>query len=240
MGIFDFFSASPKTIYLSGQNPNSEELENYKEIFRILKVQYSLLEDFNSGYKELMIGNRKKARTIARKNFEMFRESLVERIIVSDSSLFYMLKKWYPKLVLNFDIEVIHVSLVILEALKKRGIRFDGEERESFCYHDPCYLGRYFGIFDGPRKVIELLGGNIIEMKKSRESSSCCGAGGCVGENFPGLELSMAKKRVTEVPDESLKIITPCSMCANSLKRAKEDSFEWSGFILGRLRRLLR
>ena len=50
----------------------------------------------------------------------------------------------------------------------------------------------------------------------------------------------MAKSRVKESPDEFLKIITPCSMCANSLKRAKEDSFEWSGFILGRLRRLLR
>lgn len=241
MGMFGLFSNEPKTVFIPGGNSSPEELENYKEIFRILKIPYLLIEglDEGLGYGELMMGDRKKTRSIARKNFEVFKENSIERIIVCDSSLFYMLKEGYPKLVLDFDIGVLHVSKVILEALEKKKIRFDGE-REPVCYHDPCYLGRHFGIFDEPRKVIEILGGRIIEMKNSRERSSCCGAGGGFKENFPESCLLMSKRRVGEAPSESFRIISPCPFCANNLKMANENSFEWSGFILGRLRRLMQ
>lgn len=42
-------------------------------------------------------------------------------------------------------------------------------------YHDACYLGRYRDIYDEPRAVI---GANLVQAKRSRERSFCCGAGG--------------------------------------------------------------
>jgi Fe-S oxidoreductase len=45
-------------------------------------------------------------------------------------------------------------------------------------FHDPCYLGRYNGIFDAPRRVMELCGAEVAEMPRNRENSFCCGAGG--------------------------------------------------------------
>jgi len=45
-------------------------------------------------------------------------------------------------------------------------------------YHDPCYLGRYNGIFEEPRNILSALGVELKEMSRNRSFSYCCGAGG--------------------------------------------------------------
>src|SRR5579872_1555221 len=56
---------------------------------------------------------------------------------------------------------------------------------ETIVYHDPCYLGRYRGVYDAPRSVAALYG-NVIDPPRARERSFCCGAGG--GLAFLGEE----------------------------------------------------
>jgi len=56
-------------------------------------------------------------------------------------------------------------------------------------FHDPCYLGRYNGGFTAPRKLLELLGVEFVEMPRNCENSFCCGAGGgqiWMGKVAPG------------------------------------------------------
>jgi len=46
-------------------------------------------------------------------------------------------------------------------------------------YHDPCYLARVNGIHAAPREVLQAAGGGELrEMDRRRENTSCCGAGG--------------------------------------------------------------
>ena len=40
-----------------------------------------------------------------------------------------------------------------------------------------CYLGRANSIYEQPRDVIKSLGVEILEMKRSKRKSFCCGAG---------------------------------------------------------------
>ncbi len=44
-------------------------------------------------------------------------------------------------------------------------------------FHDPCYLGRYRGIYDAPREVIAR-SAEVVDPPRARERSFCCGAGG--------------------------------------------------------------
>jgi Fe-S oxidoreductase len=66
-------------------------------------------------------------------------------------------------------------------------------KKEKIVFHDPCYLGRYRGVYDEPRKVAELAG-ELVEAPRSRERSFCCGAGG--GLAFLGEETG---ERVSHV-----------------------------------------
>ena len=65
-------------------------------------------------------------------------------------------------------------------------------------FHDPCYLGRYRGVYDEPREVIGRIG-EVIDPPRARERSFCCGAGG--GLVFLGEETG---KRVNETAREEL------------------------------------
>jgi Fe-S oxidoreductase len=56
---------------------------------------------------------------------------------------------------------------------------------ETIVYHDPCYLGRYRGVYEQPRSVIGRFG-TVVDPPRSRERSFCCGAGG--GLAFLGEE----------------------------------------------------
>ncbi len=65
--------------------------------------------------------------------------------------------------------------------------------REKIVFHDPCYLGRYRGVYDQPRAVAARAG-QLVEAPRHRERSFCCGAGG--GLVFLGEEKG---ERVSQV-----------------------------------------
>jgi Fe-S oxidoreductase len=82
-------------------------------------------------------------------------------------------------------------------------------------YHDSCYLGRANGIYEAPRKVLEALDSELVEMKRCRSKGLCCGAGGAqmFKEDEPG------NKRINiERTDEALStgatvIASACPFC---------------------------
>jgi len=92
--------------------------------------------------------------------------------------------------------------------------------RPKVVFHDACYLGRYRGIFDEPRGVVEKWG-TVVDPPRARGRSFCCGAGG--GRFFLGEETG---KRVSVERSEELLatgaglVAAACPFCHSMLRDA--------------------
>jgi Fe-S oxidoreductase len=84
----------------------------------------------------------------------------------------------YPQLGGNF--EVVHHTVFIDRLISSGQLTLpEGFDRRKLTYHDPCFIGRWNGIYDQPRRVLNVISSNgVEEMKRNRNRSFCCGGGG--------------------------------------------------------------
>lgn len=113
-------------------------------------------------------------------------------------------------------------------------------------YHDPCDLGRHSGIYEEPRRIIEKIAPNFVEMPHNRGEALCCGAGGGMRGAYPGTSIAMAGRRLREAEQVQADILlTNCNSCLHNfanaqkryshLRKRKLEIFNLSHFINGLL-----
>ena len=92
------------------------------------------------------------------------------------------------------------------------------QDGKRVVFHDPCYLGRYRGVYDQPREVIAR-SSEVIDPPRARERSFCCGAGG--GLVFIGEETGrrVNQARANELAATGADVVgAACPFC-NSMFR---------------------
>jgi Fe-S oxidoreductase len=89
---------------------------------------------------------------------------------------------------------------------------------EKIVYHDPCYLGRYRGVYDAPRDVVARFG-TLADPPRSRERSFCCGAGG--GLAFLGEEQGkrISVERAEELVATGASVVAAACPFCNTMFR---------------------
>jgi len=191
--------------------------ENYEKILKKIGVDFIKLKDLElcCGSPVLNAGYGVDFETIVKKNYKIFKEHGIKKIITPCPACFKTFKLEYPKFLQKFDIEVEHVSQTIMNAIKNGKLRLKKIDKPiKVTYHDPCHLGRYCGVYEEPRDILKALGYDLIEMKLSRENSFCCGGGGGLRSNYPELSEEIAKMRVKHAKDvKADMIVTSCPMC---------------------------
>ena len=113
---------------------------------------------------------------LAEQNMKALQKAQFQRIVTTDPHTYHTLKHEYRRFGLSQP--VCHYSEILDEAFRTGRLNAKRRLEGTAVVHDACYLGRYNGIYDPPRRVIDALGLNRLELPRSRQHSFCCGAGG--------------------------------------------------------------
>ena len=155
----------------------------------------------------------------------------IKRIVTTCPHDYNTLKNEYKGLGGNY--EVLHHTEFIYELLNNNRLTLSGNlNGKKITYHDPCYLGRGNGVFSIPRKLLNIIGLELIEMKRSKKQSFCCGAGGAQMFKEPEKgNQDININRTQEALDTNAKIIaTGCPFCntmiTDGVKHLAEGSVE--------------
>lgn len=95
---------------------------------------------------------------------------------------------------------VVHYTELLDELLCRGDLKVTNPLGRRVTYHDPCYLGRFNGVYEPPRRVLRALGANLVEMPRHGPNSFCCAAGGgrIWMKDTAGVEERPAENRVRE------------------------------------------
>jgi len=206
----------------------------FTTILNHLSVSYAVLgkEEACTGDPVRRAGNEFLFQMMAYQNIQVLNNYGVKKIVTTCPHCFNTLKNEYPALGGNY--EVIHHATFLQQLIDdgkivlKDGGAFKGKK---ITYHDSCYLGRANGIYEAPRKVLELLDAELIEMKRCKTNGLCCGAGGA--QMFKEEEKGTGrvnKERSNEAISTGASIIAAaCPFCNTMLSdgvKEKEDEIK--------------
>jgi heterodisulfide reductase subunit D len=155
--------------------------------------------------------------TLLKKRSKDLRQLKNREIVFVNPHCQEFMTKRYPQISdSNPEIRPKHISELLVEAFKNRKIKIKNKNKIKVSYHDPCYLGKELCIFDPPREVLSFLDGiELIEMKRNRRNSYCCGAGGEAGSlAFPDFSKKITGERLKEFKETGAELlITACPYC---------------------------
>lgn len=156
----------------------------------------------NSGNDVRRIGEEGLFEMLAEDNIEALNASTFKEIVTTDPHSYNTIKNEYPDFGGNYDI--YHYTGLLCKLVDQGKLKFSKKlDHYKVTYHDPCYLGRYNNETAAPRRLLEMLGVQFTEMRRNKENSFCCGAGG--GRIW--MDDSKLEKRPSEMRiEEALEI----------------------------------
>ena len=121
----------------------------------------------------------------------------------------------------KLDIPVMHHTQYIDMLIKTGRIKVAKSDMRV-TYHDPCELGRGYGVYDEPRRVLSATT-TLLPTREEREKSLCCGynlGNTHIETSQQQLIRDAALRNLTEPQPD--RICTACPMCKKALNRAND------------------
>jgi heterodisulfide reductase subunit D len=180
-------------------------------VLNALGVEPALSEEERCcGHDQFWRGEFDKFSRLAQMNLEVFKNCGAERVIFICPEGYQIVKEEYPKYFGELPFKPVHLVELLTENLSS--LKFK-ELKLKVTYHDSCRMGRFLGIYDAPRKIMESIPGiELVEMERTRANSLCCGASGwtnCFGcsKQIQIQRLEQARRTGAEL------LVTNCPKC---------------------------
>jgi heterodisulfide reductase subunit D len=194
----------------------------FAAILNKVEISFAILgkEEMCTGDPARRAGNEFLFQMMAYQNIQTLNNYGIKKIVTACPHCFNIIKNEYPELGGNY--EVVHHSSFLQQLINEGRIRLkDGDifKGKRITYHDSCYLGRGNNIYEAPRKVLEALDAELVEMKRCGKNGFCCGAGGAqmFKEEEPG-KIRVNLERVNEAVLTGSNIIAAaCPFCNTML-----------------------
>ncbi len=192
-------------------------------VFDYLGVDFAMLgtEEWCCGDHILRLGERGLFEMLAEHNTSMFKKINAKKIVTLSPHCYNSFKNDKPYS--NQRLSVQHYTQFLAEAIKSGTLKPSKSINKKVAYHDPCFLGKRNDIYDSPRYILTSINGlKLVEMKRNRENSFCCGGGAgrtWTEEALPEKRPSV--NRIKEALELGVEIVaTACPFCVTTLEDA--------------------
>jgi Fe-S oxidoreductase len=145
-------------------------------------------------------------------------------IVTGCPSCAWALKVRVPEAGVTLTDRIYHITEFLAPLVEEGKLPVRRPFSRKIIYHDPCYLGRYLGVYDAPRKLLnEVCREPLVEFSWNQKHGYCCGGGGGISTTNPGLAREIARERLREVQEgEKKTLTTACPTCLRTFQKADE------------------
>ena len=190
-------------------------------------VSFAILgsEEMCVGDPARRLGEEGRYQELAYQNIEKLNSYGVKKLIASCPHCFNALKNEYPGF--GGKYEVVYHTQVISDLIREGRLKVPPEKVSaiSVTLHDACYASRYNSVFEEPREALKASVSDLREMKRRKEKTFCCGAGGSNYWFKVPEQTSIAGIRTAEAAETGAKTVaTECPFCLSMLEDSAKVS----------------
>src|ERR1700761_35235 len=144
-------------------------------------IDYAVLGgvETDTGDTARRLGDEATFQQLAQKLIGTLSQYSFRKIVTADPHVLHSLRNEYRALGGFYEVQhhtALIEQLVASGKLTPRAVAAFADRKIT--YHDPCYLGRYNGETEAPRKVLKSIGIKVVEMERNGLRGRCCGGGG--------------------------------------------------------------